>query len=76
MPRLYGDFKASTTLLIASSQADGAAANNSAKLRMAITAAHLLYFFALDVRCFKAKLEMLAKNILDFCKLLLRQNFT
>jgi hypothetical protein len=75
LARLYGDFKALTTLSIAPPQSGSAAANNLAKSRMTITAAHLFYLFALDVRCFKAKLKMPAKNPLDFRKFPLRQQF-
>ena len=49
--------------------------NRLAERRMAIVAAHLFYFFAVDVRCFQHKPKVFAKDAFDFCKLFFGKQF-
>jgi hypothetical protein len=69
LPRLYRYLEASPTLLITPAQARSLTFNKLAELRLTIGTTHLFYFFALDVPCLQAELEMFAKNTLDSFKL-------
>ena len=69
LPCLYRYLEASPTLLITPAQARSLTLNKLAKLRQTIGTTHLLYFFAVDVPCLQAELEMFAKSTLDSFKL-------
>ncbi len=69
LPRLYCYLEASLALLITAASARSLTLNKPAKPRLTIGAAHPFYFFAADVPCLQAELEMFAKNTLDSFKL-------
>jgi hypothetical protein len=75
LPRVYRYLEASPALLITPFQALSFTLNKPAELRQTIGTAHLFYFFAVDVPCFEAELEMFAKDTLDFFELLRGKQF-